>query len=225
MRNYRNYTDKDIIENAKHVKSLAQLLKSLGLKSVGGNYSNMRRRLQKLNVDTSHWLGQGWSKDKQLKDWSDYTRVGMLKPHLLRERGKNCQNCNLEKWMGLDLKLEVHHVNGDRTDNRPENLLLLCPNCHSITDNWRKPNFIQVETKNPFKEKKTTREKAKIGPKKPRTKINWPELNVLLRMLEQNSFTTVAKNLGVSDNAIRKHLRGKGVNPSNYSFYNLVRNS
>ncbi len=34
------------------------------------------------------------------------------------------------------LSLELHHVNGDGQDNRLENLMLLCPNCHSQTDTW-----------------------------------------------------------------------------------------
>ena len=47
-----------------------------------------------------------------------------------------CEHCGLSEWQGRRLSLELHHVNGDGLDNRVENLLLLCPNCHSQTDTW-----------------------------------------------------------------------------------------
>jgi DNA-binding transcriptional ArsR family regulator len=47
-----------------------------------------------------------------------------------------CEQCGLTEWRGKRLALELHHVNGDGLDNRLENLLLLCPNCHSQTDTW-----------------------------------------------------------------------------------------
>lgn len=137
MIKYRNYTDQDIIENAKKVKSLAALLKSLNLKQAGGNYANMRRLLQKLNVDCSHWTGQGWNKNIQMKDWSDYTKAGNCKKHLIKERGNQCEQCKLKKWLEQKIKLEIHHKDGNRTNNSFENLQLLCPNCHSYTPNFR----------------------------------------------------------------------------------------
>jgi len=39
------------------------------------------------------------------------------------------------------------------------------------------------------------------------TKIEWPEKEVLLDMLAKSNYTQVAKKLGVSDNAVRKHLQ------------------
>ena len=33
--------------------------------------------------------------------------------------------------------MELHHINGDHTDLRIENLQILCPNCHALTDNYR----------------------------------------------------------------------------------------
>lgn len=47
-----------------------------------------------------------------------------------------CEMCGLDEWMGLSIPLSLHHVNGDRHDNRLENLQLLCPNCHSQTDTF-----------------------------------------------------------------------------------------
>ena len=138
MRKYRGYTDADIINYSKVVVSLAGLLHKLDLKATGGNYANIKKHLQRLNIDTSHWLGQGWNKNQQLKEWSNYTRVSHLKPHLISIRGHKCENCGNSEWCGEPIKLEVHHIDGDRTNNNIENLQLLCPNCHSITPNWRK---------------------------------------------------------------------------------------
>ncbi|MEA2429233.1 MAG: hypothetical protein QOF37_2861 [Thermoleophilaceae bacterium] len=47
-----------------------------------------------------------------------------------------CEECGIEDWRDRPLSLALHHVNGDRNDNRLENLALLCPNCHSQTDNF-----------------------------------------------------------------------------------------
>jgi 5-methylcytosine-specific restriction endonuclease McrA len=47
-----------------------------------------------------------------------------------------CERCGLTEWLGKPLPLQLHHVNGDGKDNRPENLQILCPNCHSQTDSW-----------------------------------------------------------------------------------------
>jgi 5-methylcytosine-specific restriction endonuclease McrA len=47
-----------------------------------------------------------------------------------------CEVCGITEWCGRPLSMALHHVNGDGHDNRLENLQLLCPNCHSQTDNF-----------------------------------------------------------------------------------------
>ena len=142
MRKYRKYTDEDIIRFAKEVKSIAGLLDKLDLIKAGGNYINLKKNLQRLKVDTSHWTGQGWNKAAKLKDWSKYTLSASLKPHLIKERGHQCQNCKSNKWMDEIIPLELHHIDGDRTNNNQKNLQLLCPNCHALTDNYCQQTWI-----------------------------------------------------------------------------------
>lgn len=63
---------------------------------------------------------------------------GQLKSRLLEAgiRKPACAVCAISTWHGAPLSLSLHHVNGDRMDHRIENLELLCPNCHSQTDNF-----------------------------------------------------------------------------------------
>lgn len=137
-RNYKNYTNQDIIDIVPTVKSLAGLLKGLGLKPVGGNYYTMRRYIQELGLDTSHWTGQLWSNGTKIKDWSEYKSIEKLKLIILEERGIKCEKCKLSIWLDANITLELHHIDGYRTNNDKLNLQLLCPNCHSYTDNWRR---------------------------------------------------------------------------------------
>jgi hypothetical protein len=136
-RHYRKYKDQDIINAVNKVKTMADLLKLLGLKPTGGNYANMKRRLQKMNIDADHWTGQAWNKGQRLKNWSEYSKVHNLKPHLIKLRTHKCEVCELTEWRNHSIPLEVHHKDGNRTNNELENLQLLCCNCHAATDNWR----------------------------------------------------------------------------------------
>jgi DNA-binding transcriptional ArsR family regulator len=61
-----------------------------------------------------------------------------LKRRLIKEGvlENKCLWCGIHTWRGRELVLQLDHVNGDSSDNRRENLRLLCPNCHSQTETF-----------------------------------------------------------------------------------------
>ena len=72
-----------------------------------------------------------------LVDNSTY-QSSQLKNRLIKEglKENKCEICGLSQWMNKPLSLHLHHKNGKHTDNTLSNLQILCPNCHSQTDNY-----------------------------------------------------------------------------------------
>ena len=138
MAKYRNYTDEDVVKAVAESVSVGGTLRKLDLVPAGGNYSHLYKTIQKLGISTDHWTGKAWAKDKQLKNWESYSRASNLRKHLIALRDHKCNKCGRTEWMGNPIPLEVHHADGDRTNNDLVNLEVLCLNCHALTDNWRK---------------------------------------------------------------------------------------
>lgn len=106
------------------------------------------------NFDTSHFKGQGWNKDnfhyEAFTEFSYLYKGSTTQKALIALRGRQCEHCGYTEWLGSPINLEVHHINGDRTDNRLENLQLLCPNCHSYTFNYAKQRDKRYKTDEEF---------------------------------------------------------------------------
>ena len=69
---------------------------------------------------------------------SEYLRKMMVRSFGIEQK---CSNCGLTEWQGYQIPLEVHHKNGDTSNNDISNLEFLCPNCHALTDNYRGRNI------------------------------------------------------------------------------------
>src|SRR5687767_9558719 len=54
------WTDEALTAAVRGCRSIAQVLRALGLRPVGGNYSTMGRAIARLGLDTSHFRGKGW---------------------------------------------------------------------------------------------------------------------------------------------------------------------
>jgi hypothetical protein len=96
---------------------------------------------------------KGKKTDKKRKTALEYSKKEFLNTPRLRKKliedsikDDKCEMCGLENWMGEKLKLELHHIDGDRFNNNFNNLQILCPNCHSLTPNHSvKKNALVVE--------------------------------------------------------------------------------
>lgn len=51
-----------------------------------------------------------------------------------------CERCGISEWNGKPLNCELHHIDGNNANNNLDNLIILCPNCHSQTENFRSKN-------------------------------------------------------------------------------------
>jgi Zn finger protein HypA/HybF involved in hydrogenase expression len=145
------YTEEQLREAVKTSGSIRQVLQKLNIIAAGGNYQTTHRRISKLGIDTSHFHGQAWSRDKKLgpkRPVEDYLKENTvvqsfrLRNRLISEGIKDhkCEECGITEWRGRPTPIELDHINGNHHDNRLENLRLLCPNCHALTDTYRGKN-------------------------------------------------------------------------------------
>src|SRR5262245_13664105 len=129
--------------------SIREALAKLGLVPAGGNYETFKKTIREFGIDTSHFTGQGHLRGRTHNYSTRSLRTILtrgklentfrLKRRLISEGVKphRCECCGLTEWLGQQVPLELHHKDGDRTNNRLCNLRLVCPNCHALTDNYR----------------------------------------------------------------------------------------
>ena len=135
-------TNEQLLKAIPLSTSIAGVLRTVGLKvESGGGYLRVKKLIAKHQVDISHFTGKGWNKGqtfgptRPIEDYFGGVRITShrLRLRLLKEGIKKhqCELCKLNKWFGDPIPLELHHVDGNRDNNRLENLQILCPNCHS----------------------------------------------------------------------------------------------
>lgn len=129
---WSNFTDEEIREMVKNNTSFLQLQREMGYSDKGGSATErIRNMLDEKGIDYSHFKGHAWNKK------SDIPTNLTLKDRLITERGRKCEKCGLSHWLNLPIALELHHKDANKSNIENDNLVLLCPNCHAQTENWR----------------------------------------------------------------------------------------
>ncbi|MFD6426283.1 HNH endonuclease [Streptomyces sp. NPDC060198] len=134
-------------------RSLAEVLRLLGHADNGALRARLKRSLDEYGLSTAHFTGQGHSRGapspcrrtppeilRRKEPGATRTRTALLR-RALDDIGvpHTCSACGLgNTWQGKHLALEIDHINGDRLDDRRENLRYLCPSCHSQTETFSK---------------------------------------------------------------------------------------
>ena len=74
--------------------------------------------------------------DEIIKKYS----IKTIRKIILKQQGNRCARCGLKKWNGKIITLQLHHKDGNRKNNKRNNLECVCLNCHSLTENFGSKN-------------------------------------------------------------------------------------
>lgn len=211
---------KDAVSNSV---SFSEVLRKLGIPIQGNNSYTLRSLLDKYNISYSHFTGRArYYKKTNSVDIEEYTsnkrpiKTSDLKSKLFKLgiKQNKCEICGISEWNGLPLTCQIHHKDGNNKNNNIDNIQILCPNCHSQTENYRKD---LVERYN-----KAEKRYCKICGREitrnasmcsncmhlHRRKVERPEKEQLLEdWKEFRNIIKISIKYGVSDNCIRKWLK------------------
>ena len=144
----KNIISKERVEEiCKQVHSVAEFCRMVGWQPRGANYQVFYKYVKEYNLDTSHFTGQktnlgnrnnvGISKEDFFRKDKLIRSSDLIKKLIsLGIKEYKCECCGITEWNGKEIRLQVHHKDGDHLNNELENLQLLCPNCHSQTDTY-----------------------------------------------------------------------------------------
>lgn len=142
---WRNFSREELQSIVQKVFSYRELAKQLGYqRDGGGTIRSLHNMVEELKLDVSHFKGKGWTGNNP--DLTAFTTNSNKKngstflKTLITIRGyRKCESCGITEWLGQEVFLQVHHINGEHSDNRLENLMMICPNCHALTDSYCVP--------------------------------------------------------------------------------------
>ncbi len=212
------------VENASSIKEVIQ---NLGRRVNNGGYQTVKAYAIKYDIELPKF-DYSVTQKTNLKSFDRLSDEEYFSDNIrrsganLRERliqfGREyvCSGCGLPpEWNGKPLTLQVDHIDGNKFNNQLDNLRFLCANCHTQTDTYARSNGLKKYNYCECGERIGKKSTVCMNHRSvaSRSKINWPPVEELLDKLARMPYTSVAGELGVSDNAVRKYLQRNGYSP------------
>lgn len=198
--------------------SLSEILRKQGKAVSGASVNLLKEKLNKYKINYSFLDEKTIKNKKPLEEIlvinSTYSSKDLLN-RLIKERIKEykCEKCGISSWQNEVLRLQLHHINGIHTDNTLSNLQVLCPNCHSQTDNWGnkgnkyycKDCGCEINRRSTYCKKCASKYRATFK------NVYHPSKEELEAQIYTVSFTELGKKYNVSDNSVRKWCKKFGL--------------
>jgi hypothetical protein len=231
------YTEADARVAIAASKSFAESLRRLGMRSAGGNWRTLKHyATQVWRIPVDHFdpfagqraaLERGRTQARPLAELlteNSYRSRGNLKRRLYDSglKARECELCGQgELWRGRRMALILDHVNGIPTDNRIENLRIVCPNCAATLDTHCGRNtaknrpcatcgaIFAPATREQRHCSQTCggNSEAARAAQVARRRVERPPYEQLVAEVAATSWSAVGRKYGVSDNAVRKWVR------------------